>query len=311
MNNTPDIFSFQENNVRVFEMDGDPWFVARDVCNVLEINRTHDTIRYLDEDEVSKLTCDTPGGPQELNIVSEAGLYSILLRSRKPQAKEFRRWVTHNVLPSIRKKGLFIAGVSIEAIPQTKPELYRALADALETNVVLNEKVREYSPKIAAFETFMDASGTMTATEVAQAVLGCSAAKMNRALVEAGVGYYKEITHTNGMKSKTFTPYQKFFNEDWYKRSVFTVNNGEKNVSHTYLTPKGVTGVKAIFEDHERRLKLLNRDQLRRYNKGETLDELLKPMHTATDVVKWTTEGIKTELNAMRQIGPHAVLVDQ
>lgn len=97
--------------VRVVMQNGEPWFVAKDVCNILEIKNSRDTLnKCLDEDERGVDNIYTPGGNQEMTIVSEAGLYSLILRSRKPEAKAFKRWVTHEVLPSIRKTGSYSVG---------------------------------------------------------------------------------------------------------------------------------------------------------------------------------------------------------
>ena len=82
---------------------GEPWFVAKDVCDILGLGNMHSSLAALDEDERGLHTMDTPSGNQEMTIISEPGLYSLILRSRKPEAKAFKRWVTSEVLPSIRK----------------------------------------------------------------------------------------------------------------------------------------------------------------------------------------------------------------
>ena len=92
-------------SVRVIMHNGEPWFVAKDVCDCLELTNTAQTISYLDDDEKGVTTNYTPGGKQEMSMISEAGLYSLILRSRKPEAKAFKRWVTHDILPSIRNTG--------------------------------------------------------------------------------------------------------------------------------------------------------------------------------------------------------------
>ena len=96
-------------SVRVIMHNGEPWFVAKDVCDCLELTNTAQTISYLDDDEKGVTTNYTPGGKQEMSMISEAGLYSLILRSRKPEAKAFKRWVTHDILPSIRKTGSYSA----------------------------------------------------------------------------------------------------------------------------------------------------------------------------------------------------------
>jgi prophage antirepressor-like protein len=89
--------------------EGEPWFVATDVCRILEIGNPSDVIRALDDDEKGLDIIETLGGPQQMAIISEPGLYSLTLRSRKPEAKAFKRWVTHEVIPSIKKTGQYKA----------------------------------------------------------------------------------------------------------------------------------------------------------------------------------------------------------
>lgn len=95
-------FAFDDSLVRTrLDDDGRPWFVAKDVCAVLELEKYRDAISRLDEDERGSAIVDTPGGPQEMSIVSESGLYSLIFRSRKPEARRFRKWVTAEVLPGL------------------------------------------------------------------------------------------------------------------------------------------------------------------------------------------------------------------
>ena len=94
-------------SVRIVERSGQPWFVARDVCDCLEI-RTNDAANSLDEDEKGYESVVSLGGAQQTLIVSEPGLYSLILRSRKPEAKAFKRWLVHEVIPSIRRSGGYI-----------------------------------------------------------------------------------------------------------------------------------------------------------------------------------------------------------
>jgi prophage antirepressor-like protein len=99
-------FAFEDNLVRVrVDENGAPWFVAKDICRVLDISKYRDAIAQLDEDERVSINVDTPGGPQVMAAVSESGLYALIFRSRKSEAKRIRKWVTSEVLPSIRKTG--------------------------------------------------------------------------------------------------------------------------------------------------------------------------------------------------------------
>lgn len=108
-------FNYQGKEVRTIIKDGEPWFVVTDVCKVLEHSNSRMAAAQLDDDEKGVSIIDTPGGPQEMIIVSEAGLYAFILTSRKPEAKEFKRWITHEVIPSIRKTGSYsVSPMSLE-----------------------------------------------------------------------------------------------------------------------------------------------------------------------------------------------------
>ncbi|MCD9570139.1 Bro-N domain-containing protein [Pseudomonas protegens] len=98
---------FEGNQVRVLMINGEPWFVANDVSYVLQYSEASAMTRHLDEDEKGLSIVQTPGGNQEILVINEAGLYSAILRSRKAEAKRFKRWVTHEVLPSLRKHGAY------------------------------------------------------------------------------------------------------------------------------------------------------------------------------------------------------------
>lgn len=100
--------SAQFGKVRTVQKDGQPWFVAADVCRALDMDKT--ATRRLDDDEKGLHSTQTPGGKQNLVIVNEPGLYALVLGSRKPEARAFKRWITHEVIPSIRRSGGYIAG---------------------------------------------------------------------------------------------------------------------------------------------------------------------------------------------------------
>lgn len=106
------IFKYEENKlVRTMDISGEPWFVLKDVCDVLGLSTPARVAERLDSDEVSQAhLIDSVGRSQEMTIISESGLYNVILRSDKPEAKPFRKWVTAVVLPSIRKNGGYIAG---------------------------------------------------------------------------------------------------------------------------------------------------------------------------------------------------------
>lgn len=102
-------FSFEQHPVRTIEQDGQAWFVLNDVTEALEFSRGRDAARMLDDDEKGAHIVRTPGGDQEITVINESGLYSLILKSRKPSAKRFKKWVTAEVLPAIRKTGSYAA----------------------------------------------------------------------------------------------------------------------------------------------------------------------------------------------------------
>lgn len=110
-------FDFQSKQVRTLSINGEPWFVATDVCAILEMGNPRQVVSRLDDDEKGVHIVDTLGGQQEVTIINESGLFSLILTSRKSQAKAFKRWVTHEVLPAIRKTGHY------SLTPTTSPRI--------------------------------------------------------------------------------------------------------------------------------------------------------------------------------------------
>lgn len=94
--------------VRTITNEGEPWFVAADVCRALELDKTWNALQRLDDDEKGTTSISTLGGTQEMSIINEPGLYTLVLGSRKPEAKAFKRWITHEVIPTIRKTGSYV-----------------------------------------------------------------------------------------------------------------------------------------------------------------------------------------------------------
>lgn len=105
--NEVQVWNYESSEIRTVQINGEPWFVLSDVCKVLELSSPHKVAERLDGDEKGRNQIPTLGGVQEMAVVNESGLYTVILRSDKPQAKPFRKWVTSVVLPSIRKTGSY------------------------------------------------------------------------------------------------------------------------------------------------------------------------------------------------------------
>ena len=111
------VFAYKEHEVRTTEIDGETWWVAKDVCNILELSDVSMATQPLDDDEKGTSKVCTPGGIQNMTVINESGLYTLLMRSNKEEAKPFRRWVTHEVLPAIRKTGSYSVFKDNPAMP--------------------------------------------------------------------------------------------------------------------------------------------------------------------------------------------------
>ena len=131
-NNAPQVFSYKDHQVRTTTINGEIWFVAKDICDILELSDVSMSTQGLDDDEKGTSKICTPGGMQDMTVINEPGLYKLIFKSRKPEAKSFTRWVTHDVLPSIRKTGSY----SLQEAPQTQnaptPYMSRARFNATE-----------------------------------------------------------------------------------------------------------------------------------------------------------------------------------
>ena len=197
--------------VRILEKDNELWFVAKDVCDCLEIKNTTDALKRLDNDERSRFNLGRQG---ETNIVNEYGLYNLVLSSRKPEAKEFKRWITHDVIPQIRKTGTYSMN-----IPKSLPEALRAYANEVELHNATKAIVAQQEQQIAEFNPVKDyvdkilsSKSCLAITQIA-ADYGLSAQELNKILHEAGlqrkVGdqwiLYKQHMAKGFTKSETFT----------------------------------------------------------------------------------------------------------
>lgn len=140
---------------------GEPWFVAKDVCDILGHSNVSMVLDRLDDDERSKFNLGRQG---ETNIVNEAGLYSLVLGSRKPEAHEFKRWVTHEVLPSIRKHGAYMTQQTLDKA-LTSPDFLIQLATKLKEE---QEKVKELEPKAKALDDFTNIPDALLVRDAAK-----------------------------------------------------------------------------------------------------------------------------------------------
>lgn len=247
--NEMQVFNYKSSQVRTVEINSEPWFVLKDVCAILGIANHKMTAQRLDMDEVSQTyLTDSLGRKQETSIINESGLYNVILRSDKPEAKPFRKWVTSEVLPSIRKTGSY-------ALPKDYPTALRALADAEEQKLRLLAENQQQAQVIADFEpirqyvdTILESKGTMATSQIA-ADYGLTAQKLNKILHEGGVQrnvngqwlLYAKYMGKGYTKSKTI----QIIRSDGRPDSIMQTQWTQKGrlMIHEILTARGIEAV--------------------------------------------------------------------
>jgi prophage antirepressor-like protein len=157
-------FDFQGQTVRVVtDEHGEPWFIARDVCLVLDLPNVGQAVSRLADDEKGVTTDDTLGGVQQFVTISEPGLYRLIFTSRKAEAEAFRRWVTHEVLPSIRRTGGYATVTELPTVVDAG--MLRQIAAAMEAK---DARIAELEPAAAVAQTLIGAEGDYSLREAAQ-----------------------------------------------------------------------------------------------------------------------------------------------
>ncbi len=141
---------FEEHPVRILDQEGAPWFVVNDVCRILDIRNPRNAVARLDEDERASVSLMEGGQHRRMNVVSESGLYALILRSDKPAARAFRKWTTEEVLPSIRRTGGYVVpGIAQEALASLVATVKNGYKSLIESNARLREQVdylSQYEP---------------------------------------------------------------------------------------------------------------------------------------------------------------------
>ena len=247
--NEMQVFNYKSSQVRTVEINNEPWFVLKDVCAVLDLGSAHKVSERLDEDERNHIPLtDSLGRKQETTIINESGLYNVILRSDKPEAKTFRKWVTSEVLPSIRKTGSY-------ALPKDYPAALRALADAEEQKLRLLAENQHQAQVIADFEpirqyvdTILESKGAMATSQIA-ADYGLTAQKLNKILHEGGVQrnvngqwlLYAKYMGKGYTKSKTI----QIMRSDGRPDSIMQTQWTQKGrlMIHEILTARGIEAV--------------------------------------------------------------------
>ena len=166
------VFQFRNRQIRTMQVDGEPWFVAADVCAVLGLANPSQAVSYLDDDERCLITNEVWRNNGGLQAVSEAGLYSLVLRSRRAEAKTFRRWITHEVIPAIRRSGAYLMTEAATSpgklLPISRRDLLNLAVQAENECEELRGVVTELLPKAEFYNRVADASASFSLGETAK-----------------------------------------------------------------------------------------------------------------------------------------------
>lgn len=249
MNNLQ-LFNFEGNNVRTLKVDDEPRFVAKDVAKILGYSRTADAVRtHVDPEDKGVGEIQTPGGKQKLQIINESGLYSLILSSKMPNAKRFKRWVTSEVLPAIRKHGAYMTDEKIEEVltdPDTIIKLATQLKDERQQRLIEQQlrrdaesQVREMKPKAMFADSVATSESTVLVGELAKIIRGngvdIGATRLFRWMREHGYLINRKGSDWN-------MPTQRAMDLGLFKIKETTINhsNGTTSISKTpKVTGKG------------------------------------------------------------------------
>ena len=245
------IFS-KENlgSVRTILVDNEVWFCIKDVCDILEIKNARDIPKRLDEDEVRRFNLRGQAG--ETNFTNESGLYTLILRSNKKEAKPFRKWITSEVIPAIRKTGMYMTDNVWDTITNNPEKLgevlinygkvKRELEQLEEENQIQKQLIAEYKPIKEYVDTILSSEDTMTTTQIA-ADYGFSAYELNKTLNEQRV-----VRKVGGQ----WILYIEYMNKGYTKSETMTVkkkDGTDKVVANTKWTQKGRLFIHNLLEN--------------------------------------------------------------
>lgn len=229
MANEIKVFSNEEfGKVRVLNIDNEPWFVGRDVAEVLGYSNTRDAIsKHVDEEDKGVAKCDTPSGAQQMTIINESGMYSLILSSKLPDAKKFKRWVTSEVLPTIRKTGSY-------NLPDfnNPAEAARAWAKEYEEKQKALAQVTEMKPKADFYD---DVTGSTDTIDIGSVAKVLNIPNMGRNKLFAFLRGNKILNRRN-------EPYQEYVDKGYFRQiETSWEHNGTTHINlKTVVFQKGL-----------------------------------------------------------------------
>lgn len=247
MKNEIQLFDFNNQQVRTLLIDGAPYFVGKDVAEILGYKRTADAIRDNVPEKFKGVgVLPTPGGKQKATVISEAGLYKLAFKSHAKNAERFTDWVASEVLPSIRKHGAYMTNEKIEEVllnPDTIIKLATELKAERERRSIAEQRVNELTPKASYYDLVLSNESLVTITQIAKDY-GMSGQAMNHKLHDLGVIY---------KQGNTWLLYSKYQRTGWTHSETIMVDKADgtqKAVMHTKWTQKGRLGLYELLKRH-------------------------------------------------------------
>ena len=247
MENEIQSFNFDNQKVRTLAINGQPYFVGKDVAEILGYKRTADAIRENVPDKFKGVgVLPTPGGKQRVTVISEAGLYKLAFKSHAKNAEKFTDWVASEVLPSIRKHGAYMTDEKIEEVllnPDTIIKLATELKTERERRSIAEQRVNELTPKASYYDLVLSNKSLVTITQIAKDY-GMSGQAMNHKLHDLGVIY---------KQGDTWLLYSKYQRTGWTHSETIMVTKSDgtqKAVMHTKWTQKGRLGLYELLKQH-------------------------------------------------------------
>lgn len=250
MNNLKIFENSEFGKVRTVLVDDQPYFVGKDVAEILGYSNPRKAIKdHVEASDKGVTKCDTLGGVQEMTLINESGLYSLILSSKMPRAREFKHWVTSEILPSIRRHGLYAVDevlanpdMLINALTALKEE--RANRKRLEElNAAQAQQIAELQPKVSYYDVVLNCKDALSVSVIAKDY-GWSAKKMNQYLHEHGVQY---------KQGGTWLLYQRYAEQGYTSTRTNTHlgKDGDVHTSvHTYWTQKGRLFIYDLLKEH-------------------------------------------------------------
>lgn len=229
-------FDFKGHDVRVVMIDDEPWWVLNDVCDVLDLASPRTVAQRLESDDVGSTdVIDSMGREQATTIINESGLYMLAFQSRKPNARPFQRWLSSEVIPSIRKTGLYALEMDLPTALERYAASLREKAAAESRAMEAERAIEAARPALVEHERYMDCTGLCDLGALAQA-LGGGRQRLVDWLREKGMLVKKVASQQGGTR-----PMQTYKDLGWFEVKMEPTNVG--TVAVTYVTPKGVSGV--------------------------------------------------------------------